>query len=75
MACALRACPNTLLMRIVAQGSAGIRVHQDWYCSVGCFAEGSIQPVCRYLRGARSSNATQPSIDDRIGDALQGVPD
>jgi hypothetical protein len=41
MACALRACPNTLLMRIVAQGSAGIRVHQDWYCSVGCFAEAA----------------------------------
>ena len=41
MACALRACSNTLLMRIVAQGSAGIRVHQDWYCSVGCFAEAA----------------------------------
>jgi Type II secretion system (T2SS), protein E, N-terminal domain len=41
MACALRECPNTLLMRIVAQGNTGIRVDQDWYCSAGCFAEAA----------------------------------
>jgi hypothetical protein len=41
MACALRECQNTLLMRIVTQGNTGIRVGQDWYCSVGCFAEAA----------------------------------
>ena len=41
MACALRECPNTLLMRIVTQGNTGIHVDQDWYCSVGCFAEAA----------------------------------
>ena len=41
MACGLRTCPNSLLMRIVAQGRAGIHVDQDWYCSVGCFFEAA----------------------------------
>ena len=41
MACALHECQNTLLMRIVTQGNTGIRVGQDWYCSVGCFAEAA----------------------------------
>jgi hypothetical protein len=41
MACALRDCPDTLLMRIVTHGNNGILVDQDWYCSVGCFAEAA----------------------------------
>jgi hypothetical protein len=28
-------------MRIVAQGQSGIRVDQQWFCSVGCFAEAT----------------------------------
>jgi hypothetical protein len=41
MVCALRTCPNKMLMRIVAQSQAGVRVGQQWYCSVGCFAEAA----------------------------------
>jgi len=37
----LRSCPNTGLMKILPQGRAGIRVDQDWYCSVGCFFEAT----------------------------------
>ncbi len=40
--CGLRTCPNTMLMRIVAQSQVGIRVGQLWYCSVACFAEAAI---------------------------------
>jgi hypothetical protein len=40
-ACALQTCPNSMFMRFVAQGRAGILVEQDWYCSVGCFFEAA----------------------------------
>jgi hypothetical protein len=39
--CALRTCPNKMLMRIVAQSQVGIRVGQLWYCGVDCFAESA----------------------------------
>jgi hypothetical protein len=39
--CALQACQDTLLMRFVTKGNAGISVDQDWYCGVGCFAEAA----------------------------------
>jgi hypothetical protein len=36
--CGLQSCPNTLIMRSVAQSKVGIRSGQVWYCSVDCFA-------------------------------------
>lgn len=39
--CALQACQDTVLMRFVTKGNPGIRVNQDWYCRVGCFAEAA----------------------------------
>ncbi len=35
--CSLQTCRNTLLMRSI-QSRVGIRVDQQWYCSVDCFA-------------------------------------
>jgi len=43
--CGLATCHNKLLMRPVPTKSAGIRIDQDWYCSVDCFVAGARTPL------------------------------
>lgn len=39
--CALQNCPNTGLMRMLPRERTGMRLDQDWYCSIGCFFEAA----------------------------------
>lgn len=43
--CALSTCHNKLLMRPVPHRGAGIRIGQEWYCSVDCFVAGARSPL------------------------------
>ena len=43
--CASSSCHNKLLMRPVSQKASGIRVGQQWYCSVDCFVAGARSPL------------------------------
>ena len=43
--CGLPACHNKLLIRPVPAKSAGIRMGDDWYCSVDCFVAAARSPL------------------------------
>ncbi|MFP5230533.1 MAG: hypothetical protein ACLGXA_23185 [Acidobacteriota bacterium] len=47
--CGLTDCHNKLLMRPVPMKSAGIRIGQDWYCSVDCFVTAARSPLAALL--------------------------
>jgi len=49
--CGLPSCPNTLIMRSVAQSQVGIRAGDLWYCSVDCFVGGAFNHFSTLSRG------------------------
>lgn len=49
--CGLPTCPNTLIMRSVAQSQVGLRVGDLWYCSVDCFAGAALTRFSALSRG------------------------
>jgi hypothetical protein len=49
--CGLPSCPNTLIMRSVAQSQVGLRVGDLWYCSVDCFAGAALTRFSSLSRG------------------------
>lgn len=49
--CGHATCPNTLIMRSVAQSQVGLRVGEIWYCSVDCFAGAALDRFASLSRG------------------------
>ena len=60
--CALSDCPATLLTRNTAQSRLGIRVGEQWYCSVDCFAEAAHERFSTHSTGRILDMPHQPRL-------------
>ena len=65
--CDLPTCHNTQLMRSIPGAKQGIRVGQQWYCCVDCFALAARVPLGELSRRRAMENAAQSAVVARPG--------